>query len=326
MKEYVNIWYNVVIIDFTHMRNQKKYIPWKLHGISNKGLLAFYDFPRNTEIRDCRKEKFNLNFPDNSLVLLTHGTFAVNSDIRKTMNWTNRQVYRLLKNYSDFWTRKAIKSSWIPDESIVHNKTSRMTWDSNRWLDAVDFIRAADFSWNKLLDNPSDFRSEWEKRHREYHDEVTIQMQEKQDKNWWVIWFDIHDTWIRLMWKDKEYDKFREEWFPPITLWTRDWEACNDDILDFFSNRLEYHIWIKPLLNEPYKWGYVTQRHWEQYRINNNTRKRNLIQIELGRFLYLKESTQEVDWERMEIIWEWLKRAIAETWTKFGKEYFEWLE
>jgi hypothetical protein len=48
-----------------------------------------------------------------------------------------------------------------------------------------------------------------------------------------------------------------------------------------------------------------------------------MIQVELGRFLYMKESTQEVDWERMEIIWEWLKRAIADTWLEFWEEYFK---
>jgi hypothetical protein len=53
----------------------------------------------------------------------------------------------------------------------------------------------------------------------------------------------------------------------------------------------------------------VTTKHGlkdrKQKDVNNNPANksiRNMIQVELGRFLYMKESTQEVDWERMEII------------------------
>ncbi len=304
------------------MSKIKKYIPWNLHTVSYEWLLAFYDNPRNFEVRDWRKEKFNLEFPENTVVLLTHWNFEIDSCLFNSIDLSNNDYVRLIKNFSDFWTKKAIIASWIPERFIIENQTSRLTWDANRSTSADDFIRAKDFSWNKLLDNTSELQGEWEKKHKKYHDTISKKMKELEQKEDWVIWFDIHDTWIRLMWEQKISDTFRKEGFPLISLWTKDGDSCNDEILNYFAGRLEYHLWIRSHINDPYKWWYVTIKHWKNYREENNTRKRNLIQVELGRFLYLKESTQEIDTQRMEIIWEWLKRAMTETWHKFWKEYF----
>jgi N-formylglutamate amidohydrolase len=132
------------------------------------------------------------------------------------------------------------------------------------------------------------------------------------------------------MWQKHHQDKFREGGFPGVIIWTKDWESCNPEITQYFAARLEYYLWMKPYVNVKYKWWYVTTQHGLKNRkekdVNNNSANnsiRNMIQIELWRFLYMKKSTQEVDWERMEIIWEGLKRAIADTGIKFDSQYFE---
>ena len=47
-----------------------------------------------------------------------------------------------------------------------------------------------------------------------------------------------------------------------------------------------------------------------------------MIQIELARYLYMKESTQELDWHRVDMISAGLRLAMVDTGNEFGEEYF----
>jgi len=324
---------------------KKFFYPWT-QELSEESLLAFYDNPNNFTLKDPRKKNISDPFPENTFVLLTHGSFAINGDIRnnilfhkqelgstlggevhKSKKAINYHLLRVLKNFSDFWTSVMVKHSWIPKGHIIKHTGSRFIWDPNRDINADDFIRKTDFYGNIILENPERYRPEWETEHKKYHDKITEKLSWVEKEEWGVIAFDIHDTWVREMSYNTEDDRFKKEAFPLMTLGTRDGLACNPEILEYFSERIEHYLWIKPLLNDPYKWGYVTQRHGEKYRKDleqkwENPWKRNMIQVEIWKFLYMQESTQKVDKDRMSLIWIWIHKAIADTWKKFDKEYF----
>lgn len=319
------------------------FIPPILSPFNEKQLLEFYNNPRNFFVKDCRNEKWENekeDFPNQCLVFLTHWTFYVNSKIRRTTKHTIKNFNRLMKNYSDFWTRKVIKKSGVPEENIIvspwsraisdYNRENKTQEEDNKLDEGKRSIRSYDFNEVVIIDDAEQFRNLGQYKTNMYHGSLEYSLNHTEEVNGWSIWIDIHDTWVNLMWEDRQEDKFREWWFPWIILWTKDWESCNPEILAYFSERLEHYLWIKSYVNTKYKWGYVTTKHGLENRKqkdgeNNPINKsvRNLIQVELGRFLYMKESTQEVDWERMEIIWEWLKRAIADTGIQFWEKYFK---
>jgi N-formylglutamate amidohydrolase len=231
------------------------------------------------------------------------------------------------------------KKSGIPDDNVLCFPWSRAIWDPNREYKNEEedleldqwkkYIRDHDFNEQVIIKKPWQFRDTWKSKTELYHSVISSKLELAELLRGWSIWIDIHDTWVNLMNVDPELDTIKEEWFPDMIIWTKDWESCNPEILDFFVERLNHYLWLKIYTNKLYKWWYVTTRHWKEYREELNDwdwlkkSKRNLIQVELGRYLYMKESTQEVDWERMEIIWEWIKRAITDLWLEFWKEYFE---
>ena len=314
------------------MTKKTIFIPLNLRPLNNTAKLSFYDNPWNFYVEDCRGKTYKWSFPENTLITLTHATYWVSGEVRRTIKETKSDVLkliewakilRLVKNFSDFWTRKLIKASWIPKKYIIINKASRLIWDANRSTIAPDFVRNKDFNWIEIISNPDQFRFFWEDLTWEYHNNIFLKLRQIEKEKWWVIGFDIHDTWVRLMEDDPKNDKFRDWGFPLITLWSRNWESCNPEILNYFAQRLKHYLWIESYINDPYNWWYVVKLHWEDYRKENNTKRVNMIQVEFWRFMYMKESTQEIDLERMKIIWEWLKRAVSDTWHKFSKEYFE---
>lgn len=316
-----------------------KYVPNAIQYMSKEELLEFYDSPRNFFIKDCRGkswENSKENFPEQVWVFLTHGTFAIPFQIRNIISWVKKDAYRLIRNFSDFWTRKMVKKSWIPDENILTCGLSRLPWDANREYRTEEednkleplkkFVRESDFNEQVIVENPWQFREIGKDAVEKYWDKIKEFLTGAENNVWGSIWFDIHDTWVNLMNMDSTKDKFRPEGFPFMTLWTNDGESCNQEIVEYFAHRVQFYLWITPHINEPFKGARITSMNWKKHREklwNTNKSKRNMIQIELWRFLYMKESTQEIDTERMEIIWEWLKRAIADVWIKFWKEYFD---
>ena len=308
------------------------FIPLKLRSLNSESKLSFYDNSKNFILKDFKKKKYDKKIPKNVLITLTHAVYGISHEVRKTIVETKKDIFklidwdkllRIIKNFSDFWTRQLIKSSWIPKKQVIINKASRLIWDANRSTLASDFLRTSDFNWVKIFSGLWKIRYFWESLTWEYHNDIYLNMKKIEEEEWWVIGFDIHDTWVRLMSDNTKLDSFRDFGFPLITLWTRDWKSCNYEILEYFAQRLEKYLWIKPYIDDPYNWWYVIKIHWEDYRKENKTKKRNMIQVEFWRFLYMKESTQEIDLERMKIVWEWLKRAISDIWYKFNEVYWK---
>ncbi|MFK7779852.1 MAG: N-formylglutamate amidohydrolase [Candidatus Gracilibacteria bacterium] len=319
-----------------------KFVPKELHNMSSTELLSYYDNPRNFKIKDPRNKEWDnsdYSFPSNCLVFLTHGSYAVNEKIRRTTELTKTAFLRLIRNYSDFGTRKMVKKSGIPDKNVICFPGSRAIGDPNREYktqkedDKLEqgkkFIRDSDFNSQVIIKNPGQFRKIGKSKIGKYHKDLENSLSSAERNTGGSIGFDIHDTGTNLMNKENDFDTFREEGFPEITLGTKEGESCNSEILEFFAKKLKLYLGLKIFINEPFKGGFVTTKHGQKNRQEENKgnglkkSKRNLIQVEIGRYLYMKESTQEIDWERMEILGEGIKRAITDTGIKFGEEYFK---
>lgn len=311
------------------------FIPPELQDKDKSELLEYYDNPKNFFIPDNTKEiekLDNILFPKHATVLLTHGIFSINSEKRNEIAhhlWANKeQVYRLLKNFSDWWTRKVINRSFIPKENIIIPKSPRLEWDPARAIDSDDAIRSTDFNNNQLLPEKTikTLKSEWslwQINHKEYHWNIAKKLWTIEADRWGSITWDIHDTWVNMMNINPQKDSFREGWYPKMEIGTLEWDSCNQEILDFFVKQVEKYFWFTPTINQKYKWWYVTQVHGKKYRGDKNTRTRNLLQIELGRYLYMKESTQTINWEQAEKVGVALRLCIQKTAEEFDQEYFK---
>ncbi len=337
------------------------FIPDGFSNLSSDELLVKYDNPKNFHIPETALQEINTlesgSFPKHATVLLTHGLFSVNSadrqavvkEVEKTQvkvhdMLTSKNIwYRLLKNFSDLGTRKVAKYMFTPSndewyskengandnekyeypENIIIPGVPRIKWDPARDSQANDFQRETDFNGNELLpENYLEWDKSWEKAHKIYHEKITNRLigLEQDDKR--SITFDVHDTWVRMMDQDPDKDIFREWWYPKMEIGTLNWDSCDPEILAFFIQQVEKYFGFTPVVNTKYKWGYVTKRHgWEARKNMENPHQRNVLQIELGRYLYMKESTQEIDHEQARKVWAALRMCIQKTCEEFWEDF-----
>ena len=326
----------------------------------NKKLLKIYsniDFkffkikdPRKTKLTNERSDLYSENnFPKSIINLLTHWTYyipqnirwKVKSEIKQIIKWSdelskekinfelekkNLEFLRILKHFSDFWTRYVVNNSFIPRNQVINATNGRSITDPARklWTPVMN----KDFYNNELPKALLEGTEIGALKQESYHLNIKKKAYEVISKEWWVIFIDNHDTGVVDMWNSVELDRYDDWGFPLITLWTKDWESCNQEIVEYYSERIKFHLWIDVLINKPYKWWYVTQKHWVERR--EELRKQwkspgimNVIQQEVWKFLYLDERTQIVDKDKTELIWVWLARAQLDLWRKFWKAYYK---
>ena len=286
---------------------------------SSKELLNFYDDPCNFKVWNAEKNIYDSIFPKNIIISLTHWSYDLPLESKKQIIWywdgrEYKKTERLLKNFSDFWTTDIVNAMNIPESQIVRTYYSRAIWDCNRDicdLSPAWFIRDTDFNDKRLFTEKVIQSLIWKKHYKDYHNEINKKLM-KIEQSWQSSFlFDIHDTWVRLMDFDVENDQIKDELFPFINISDCSGSSCVSWYLELFWQELHKAFWFSPVLREPFKSWFVTQKHWMQVRKSWNG-QRNVIQIELGRFLYMKESTQEIDLERAWLLARWLKKAIIE--------------
>jgi len=324
----------------------------KLYKPENIELFWLKD-PRKTNLSNEEKEKYKQeNFPKHIWIWLPHWSYKLpkitrreiineikekvknelnledySKEVRNEVKKELAQFYRIMKNFSDFWTTEVVKKSkLIPNDQIFSAKYSRWTIDSWRSLDEKQMKK--DFYWNDLLKSIEGSYKIWILEHAVLHLKINNFIENAIKKYWGSIYIDRHDTWVNDIDKNSENDKYNDWGFPIISLWTLDWESCNPEIVEYYAERIEYHLWVKPLINSPYKWWYVTQKHWRDRRNKlkeewKNPWINNVIQIEVLKSLYLDEETQIIDKDKAEWIWVWLARAEIDVWLKFNKNYFK---
>ena len=334
-----------------------------LNKLLNKKLLELYKpenielfwlkDPRKAKLSEEEKEKYKMeSFPTHIWIWLPHWTYKlpkitykkiieevrekvkkeinINSyskEVKSEINKELKQIYRVLKNFSDFWTKDVVEqSNLIPEGQIFSAKYSRWTTDPSRAIG--DTPMNTDFYWNKLNKSIESSYIIWWYEHARLHIKINDFIEKSINKYWGSIFIDRHDSWANNINKNPQLDKYNIWGFPIFSLWTLDWESCNLEIEDYYAERIEYHLWVKPLINRPYKGWYITQKYWRDKRKDIekkwlNPKVNNLIQIEVLKSLYLDEKTQIIDKDKAEWIWIWLARAEIDLWLKFWKEYFK---
>lgn len=294
-------------------------------------------------------EQTEETFPKNVVVLATHGSYYVPDRVRGKLSkgmetgieeGGERKQYllRLLRNFSDSLTRKILQG--IPDDQKVVAGFSRAIGDPARAEDAEGLFRQFDFG-AELGGNPvwAESLTEEEKKwlienfHQRYHERVVGAIEKAEQEHDRVIVFDIHDTGVRMMGVAQNGDYYRKDGFPDINLGNLgeagdvNGKSCAPEIMEDFIEALKKH-WQKAFnyeprlgINEPYKGkGYVTNHYGAEYNDSlPQERKfhRNVIQVELGRFLYMDERTQKPDRERLQKVREIVQAAMAEVGHKY---------
>ena len=324
----------------------------KLYKPENIGLFWLKD-PREAELTKEEERKYKLaNFPKHVWIWLPHWTYKLpkitkhkifrdvkekvmvqldtdkySKDVKNIIHKELSDFYRIMKNFSDFWTTEVVKeSNLIPKNQIFSAKYSRKLKDT--WRKVTTENMKKDFYDNDLYEHWEESEKFWILEHAVLHLKINTFIEEVIKKYWGSIYIDRHDTWVNDIDKNSENDKYNDWGFPIISLWTLNWESCNLEIVEYYAERIEYHLWIKPLINSPYKGWYVTQKHWRDKRNKlkeewKNPWINNVIQIEVLKSLYLDEETQIINKDKAEWIWVWLARAEIDVWLKFDKNYFK---
>lgn len=358
----------------------KNYYPPELANQNDEAIMDFYADPENTKLGNYQMEEFNNNinlykkedFPKTALVVQTHATYYIPEDIRHSIidgmqsilrqispdgkevlelrNSTKKEVFFLLKNYSDYKTRALLKNTLVPSDHIILHKLSRAFGDPNRpykkneviisaqglkkyipetqredyvlqegerdW--SLEFIREVDFGNISLFRDIKKYKEKWIDASDEYHGNIEKKLLEIEQWHWYSIMIDEHDT--EMATGTLQGMLPRKEWFPLISLGDLNGQSCHPWILECFRTNFAKHLWIDEKLivvNEPYNGWYTTIKHGMWYRQKlewewKNKNTRNVIQIEYGRFLFNNSRDQITDFKRAKFIWECRRRALMD--------------
>ena len=261
-------------------------------------------------MKDASQEKKVTNV----VVLATHGSFFVPSELQARLKIDER----LLKNFSDFGTQYLLPDC-VPEEQRVVAWFSRALGDPNRVIESEDIFRETDFGgrmiWKESL-TAEEREHCLEKYYTEYHQAVQKTIAQAEKENDRVLIVDIHDTGNMVLGEDKAEDTVREWTMPPLCLGDRDGQSCDPAITQFFAQALQSSLGMEVTLNTPYKGGYVTKKYGEEYNqeLPEASRfNRNVIQLEVGRYLYMDEQTQMLIPEKCLWLREGLEKALLET-------------
>ena len=240
----------------------------------------------------------------NILVLATHGDYYIPYFLRVFLkDEFKRYNYRLLKNFSDFWTKFLLKNC----ENKIICKYSRALWDPNRNIKDGDLFMDNDFWWIKIWKyNLPDFIKNIliKKYYNSYHYQIENRIIKMEKQFWEIIILDIHDTWNELLWIDFSDDKKRDYYFPEINLWVYNYESCTKDFCNKLDKLMLDEFWFESKIDWPYDWWYVSKKYWVWYK------NRQVVQIEFGRYLYMNEKNQEIDLEKMKDMREKFEKVL----------------
>lgn len=245
----------------------------------------------------------------NILTTFTHGSYHVpfylSPFLKSHMKKDNN---RLLKNFSDFATYYLSEN--IDDKNKIVCNFSRALWDPNRSLDSSDLFRTCDFNsieiWKvkipkiirKILIN---------KYYIKYHHEIENKIALLKKEYWSVIHLDIHDTWNILMWKSKDEDKMKEQYFPEINIMNIENSSCDINIAKKIGDVFTKEYWHKANIDDAFWWGWFVSRKngiWDK--------DVNSVRIEFWRYLFMDEKTQKIDCDKMEIARKNFEKVILE--------------
>lgn len=239
-------------------------------------------------------------FPKNVVLLATHGSYFVPKSLEGNLSGVmTKNDFRLLKNFSDYGA-----AGLIPDETPEEQKVvawfSRALGDPNRLPSDGDFFRDKDFGGNDIWQQPlsaATKRSLINEYYNKYYVavETAINRAESYDRR--VLVLDFHDTGDLLLGADPEKDTNKPELFPDMCLCDRRGATCDADLVAKFIEQTKEILNIDLVMNYPYIGSNVIKHFGEDCRDSqfNSVGKRNILQIEVPRRLYMDETPQVVD-------------------------------
>jgi N-formylglutamate amidohydrolase len=242
----------------------------------------------------------------NILITFTHASYKVPFYLRPFLtNYMKKDDNRLLKNFSDFWTYFLAEN--IPDENKVICDYSRALWDPNRDISAWDLFMDDDFNWTKIwkIKLPNLLKKYLiNKYYKNYHKKIEKKIKILEKNNEKIIILDIHDTWSELLGVNYSQDKKRDYCFPEINIWTANHESCSKEFTEKLTKLFKKEFWFDTKIDWPYNWWYVSKKYWIWYK------NRQVVQIEFGRYLYIDEINQRVNFIKMKDLRDKLNRVI----------------
>lgn len=259
-------------------------------------------------------------FPPNVGIGLPHGSSWVPEPFYSRLNPDLRANNDLLlSNFSDEGTT-ALIPTYVPREQVVFARASRAVGDPNRPSDHPDLFAEKDFNKVPVWQEPPTPEEKAELV-RLYYDPYHAQVQallahlEAREPQGKFIYFDLHDTGNCLMRPAPEPHDTRTPAFPAMCLSYRGGKTCAPDIFQAFVSLVTRYTGITPQIDDPYEGGYNILCYGEQYnagRLPEARFRRNCIQIEIGRFLYVDEATQTLRIDDTVRLREALMQAICE--------------
>ncbi|MBN2087443.1 N-formylglutamate amidohydrolase [Candidatus Peregrinibacteria bacterium] len=243
--------------------------------------------------------------PDNLEVFASHGSDSYPDSLKPLIRTKFNE--RLIQNFSDWGTSELISD--IPANQRLIPKHGRIAGDTNRSLNASDLFRETDFGgiqiFNKMPDETLK-KKLLEESYIPYHREAFSRLMAAHgNPNNSLLVVDIHDTGNLLLGETPDQDKYRLVAkgynMPPLILSSQDGKTASQAVVDNLVSAFENHFKLASgdiRINDYYKGGYFTQRYGlpdteiaEELR-NAKNPQRDVVQIELGRYLYMEEKTQ----------------------------------
>lgn len=276
---------------------------------------------------------------------------GVDTQVELTKWEVNNLLRNFSDYMTRFEAKRAIKNWRVPEKQVITHALARALGDPNRphlkniiiitadgkkkYIQSEDrdtyilqpwerdwseeFIRTTDFWWIQLIWDPKSFDKKWKKALDNFSTKTNQNLEETENKYWYSFTTDGHDTHDLIYTLDPDKPELRAWWNPYVSLGTLDGESCHPEVLNLFKQRFAYHLGIeedKIAVNEPYTGWYTTLEHgmWYRQRLEKkwkNPNIRNVIQIEMWRFLYSKPDGR-VNHDRAEFIWECKIRAMTD--------------
>lgn len=244
-------------------------------------------------------------FPDNVEVFATHGTAKVPGNLFLRPEFDKR----LQKNFSDWATWDLVQS--IPASQRVRPKYGRLAGDPARALDKDDLFMEKDFNGVKIFSIPIPaelkkrlLKKSWVPYHREILERLIGAHGDTRNR---VLAIDIHDTGNVLMNENPEDDESRYAktgfHMPAVIISNFNGKTASEKTTENLANSLREHLKLAKedvRVNEHYKGGYVTQRYGVPHDDaagslkNAHNPERDVLQVELGRYLLMDEKTQQL--------------------------------
>lgn len=250
-----------------------------------------------------------MRVPSNLEVFASHGSAKVPDKLSALMRPEFGE--RLRKNFSDWATKDLIAD--IPEGQRLCPKYGRIAGDPNRALDSPTLFRTKDFGDIEIFQEPipEALRQELlDESYRPYHREALrrIVSPHGNPKNGLLI-VDVHDTGNLIMREKPDDDERRLVvkgfHMPPVILSSCDGRTSSPEVMEAVREAFVRHLGLSNedvRVNDHYHGGYFTQRYGGVAEDTPTAalaeaahQERQVVQVELGRELYMDEKTQKSD-------------------------------